>query len=376
MPSPSWRWGHTAACSDRGKHEVPGTGNGARVPSHQSPVTGSRMKAFVTGATGFIGASLVRELIRDGHEVRALVRPGANRKNIEGLPLEVWEGDLVAPETLASGIAGCDLLFHTAADYRLWTRDPAVMYAANVEGTRSILEAALRAGVEKVVYTSSVGTLGNPGDGTPGDETTPVTFADMVGDYKKSKFLAERVAEEFLLQGLPLVIVNPSTPVGVLDIKPTPTGKIIVDILNRAMPAYLDTGLNLIDVEECARGHLLAAKKGRIGEKYILGNQNLTLREIFGLLEEISGIPAPKVRLPYTPILLAAYVNEAISRLTGSEPLIPLNGVLMARKFMFFDSSKAIRELGLPQTPVTQALTKAVAWFRANGYVKKTGAGR
>ncbi len=328
------------------------------------------MKAFVTGATGFIGASIVRELINDGHQVRALARPGANRKNIAGLALEIWEGDLLAPDSLAAGIAGCDLLFHTAADYRLWTRNPATMYSANVEGTRAILEAALLAGVQRVVYTSSVGTLGNPGDGTPGDETTPVTFADMVGDYKKSKFMAERVAEEFVPRGLPLVIVNPSTPVGVLDIKPTPTGKIIVDILNRAMPAYLDTGLNLIDVEDCARGHLLAAVKGRIGEKYILGNQNLTLREIFCALEEISGIPAPKVRLPYTPILLAAYVNEALSRLTGREPLIPLNGVLMARKFMFFDSSKAIRELELPQTPVTQALTKAVAWFRANGYVK------
>ena len=334
------------------------------------------MKAFVTGATGFIGASIARELISGGHEVRALARPGSNRKNIEGLPLEVWEGDLLAPGRLAAGIAGCDLVFHTAADYRLWTRDPAAMYRVNVEGTRSILEGALLAGVQKVVYTSSVGTLGNPGDGTPGDESAPVTFAEMVGDYKKSKFLAERVAEEFIPRGLPLVIVNPSTPVGALDIKPTPTGKIIVDILNRAMPAYLDTGLNLIDVEDCARGHLLAAEKGRIGEKYILGNRNLTLREIFGLLEKISGIPAPKVRLPYTPILLAAYVNEALSRLTGREPLIPLNGVLMARKFMYFDSSKAIRELGLPQTPVEEALTKAVTWFRANGYVKKTGTGR
>ena len=329
------------------------------------------MKAFVSGATGFIGASIVRELLKDGHEVRALARPGANRKNITGLSLEIWEGDLLAPESLAAGVAGCDLLFHAAADYRLWTRDPAAMYAANVEGTRALLEAALKGGVRRVVYTSSVGTLGNPGDGTPGDESTPVTFADMVGDYKKSKFLAERVAEEFLGRGLPLVIVNTSTPIGWRDIKPTPTGKIIVDILNRKMPAYLDTGLNLIDVEACARGHILAAEKGRVGEKYILGAQNLTLREIFMLLEEISGAPAPKVRLPYTPILAAAHVNEFLSRITGREPLIPLNGVLMARKFMFFDSSKAIRELGLPQTPVTEALAKAVEWFRANGYVKK-----
>ena len=330
------------------------------------------MKAFVTGATGFIGASIVRELIREGHQVRALVRPGANRKNIAGLPLEIWEGDLLTPDRLAAGIAGCDLLFHTAADYRLWTRNPAAMYAANVEGTRAVLQGALLAGVRRAVYTSSVGTLGNPGNGVPGDETTPVTFRDMVGDYKKSKFQAERVAEEFVPRGLPLVIVNPSTPVGILDIKPTPTGKIIVDILNRAMPAYLDTGLNLIDVEDCARGHLLAAEKGRVGEKYILGNQNLTLREIFQTLEVISGVPAPKVRLPYPPILLAAYVNEAFSRLTGVEPLIPLNGVLMARKFMFFDSSKAIRELGLPQTPVAQALTKSRGvvsrqWVRKKG---------
>lgn len=328
------------------------------------------MKAFVTGATGFIGASLVRELIKDGCEVRALVRPGTDRSNINGLPLELREGDLRSTDRLAEAVEGCDLLFHTAADYRLWARDPSAMYAVNVDGTRAILEAALQAGVQRAVYTSSVGTLGNPGDGTPGDEETPVSFADMVGDYKKSKFLAERAAEEFIPRGLPLVIVNPSTPVGVHDIKPTPTGKIIVDILNRAMPAYLDTGLNLIDVEDCARGHILAARKGRIGEKYILGSQNLTLREIFMLLEKTSGIPAPKVRLPYTPILLAAYVNEAFSRITGKEPLIPLSGVLMARKFMFFDSSKALSELGLPQTPVVEALTKAVAWFRANGYVK------
>lgn len=328
------------------------------------------MKAFVTGATGFIGASIVRQLLKEGAQVKVLVRPGANRNNIAGLPVAVHEGDLCRPETLVTGIAGCDQVFHTAADYRLWTRDPAAMYAANVEGTRSVLNAALLAGVDRLVYTSSVGTLGNPGDGTPGNETTPVAFSDMVGDYKKSKFLAERVAEEFVAKGLPLVIVNPSTPVGVLDIKPTPTGKIIVDFLNRNMPAYLDTGLNIIDVEECARGHLLAARQGRIGEKYILGGTSLTIREIFDLLAEISGIPAPKVRLPYTPILLAAYVNEALSRLTGKEPLIPLAGVLMARKFMFFDSAKATRELGLLQIPAHEALSKAVTWFRANGYTK------
>ena len=328
------------------------------------------MKVFVTGATGFIGASLARELLRDGYEVRALARPASDRSNLKGLDLEICEGDLRDSDSLHRGLKGCEILFHAAADYRLWTRNPDVMYEINVGGTRNILEVALEHGLSRVVYTSSVGTLGNPGNGLPGDEETPVTLGDMVGHYKKSKFLAEREAESFLKKGLPLVIVNPSTPVGALDIKPTPTGRIIVDFLNRKMPAYLDTGLNIIDVEDCARGHILAAREGRIGEKYILGNENLTLQRIFAMLGEITGLAAPRVRLPYTPILLAAYVNEAISRLTGKEPLIPLAGVQMARKFMFFDPSKAVRELGLPQRPVFESLRTAVAWFRDNGYVK------
>ncbi|HEX9080058.1 MAG TPA: hopanoid-associated sugar epimerase, partial [Desulfuromonadaceae bacterium] len=281
-------------------------------------------------------------------------------------------GDLLDRSSLVQGLKGCDVLYHAAADYRLWTRTPGEMYRINVEGTSAILEAALENGLSKVVYTSSVGTLGNPGDGTPGTETTPVSLADMVGHYKKSKFLAERVAERCAGQGLPVVIVNPSTPVGPLDIKPTPTGRIIVDFLNRRMPAYLDTGLNIIAVEDCARGHILAEQKGRVGEKYILGNADLTLSAIFGLLAGITGLPAPRVRLPYLPILLAAYLNEGISRITGREPLIPLAGVQMAAKFMFFDSSKAVRELGLPQTPVRDALERAVEWFRANAYVKSS----
>ena len=326
------------------------------------------MKTFISGATGFLGASIVRELLRDGNEVRALVRKGADTSNLTGLDVELWQGDLRDGEGLKQGLKGCDVLYHAAADYRLWTRDPADMYRINVDGTAAILEAALLNGVSRAVYTSSVGTLGNPGDGTPGDESTPVSFNDMVGHYKKSKFLAEREAERFLERGLPLVIVNPSTPVGPLDIKPTPTGKIIVDFLNRKMPAYLDTGLNIIAVEDCARGHILAAQKGQVGRKYILGNTNLTLREIFSVLADITGLPAPKVRLPYTPILLAAYVNEGLSRLTGREPLIPLAGVQMAAKFMYFDSSRAVRELGLPQTPVAEALQRAVEWFRLNRY--------
>ncbi len=327
------------------------------------------MKTFVTGATGFIGASIVRELLKRGREVRVLVRPASNRANLKGLDVELWEGELLDPSGLRQGLKGCDVLYHAAADYRLWTRTPEDMYRTNVGGTTAILEAAMENGISRVVYTSSVGTLGNPGNGLPGNEDTDVTLADMVGPYKKSKFLAEREAEKFIARGLPLVIVNPSTPVGPWDIKPTPTGKIIVDFLNRRMPAYLDTGLNLIDVEVCARGHILAEEKGLTGRKYILGNANLSLRNIFGMLQEITGLPAPKVRLPYAPVLAAAWLNEGLSRLTGREPLIPLAGVRMAAHHMYFDSSRAVRELGLPQTPVAEALERAVGWFRTNGYV-------
>jgi dihydroflavonol-4-reductase len=329
------------------------------------------MKTFITGATGFIGASIVRELLKDGREVRALVRKGSDTSNLSGLDVEFWQGDLQDHTGLMQGLKGCDVLYHAAADYRLWTRDPAEMYRINVDGTTAILEAALVNGLSRVVYTSSVGTLGNPGDGTPGSEDAPVCLADMVGHYKKSKFLAERAAESFIARGLPLVIVNPSTPIGPLDIKPTPTGRIIVDFLNLRMPAYLDTGLNIIAVEDCARGHLLAEQKGTIGRKYILGNTNLTLREIFAALAKLTGLRAPRVRLPYTPILLAAYINEGISRITGREPLIPLAGVQMAAKFMYFDPSRAVRDLGLPQTPIAEALQRAVEWFRQNGYVSK-----
>lgn len=327
------------------------------------------MKAFVTGGSGFIGAAIVRALLADGHEVRALVRPGSDRRNLDGLDLELWEGDLLDRDSLIRGLAGCDTLFHAAADYRLWVPNPSGMYAANVDGTRTILQAALDTGISRTVYTSSVGTLGNPGDGTPGTEDMPVTLADMVGDYKRSKFLAEREAESFLERGLALTIVNPSTPVGPRDIRPTPTGKMIVDFVSGRMPAYLDTGLNLIDVDDCARGHLLAAGRGEIGRKYILGGENLPLAEIFRMLGKICGRSAPKVRLPYLPLLAAAHVNEAISGITGREPIIPLAGVRMAAKKMFFDSSRARAELGLPTRPAAEALERAVDWFRANGYV-------
>ncbi|HEY3306970.1 MAG TPA: hopanoid-associated sugar epimerase [Desulfuromonadaceae bacterium] len=329
------------------------------------------MKTFVTGATGFIGSSIVRELLKEGREVRALVRAGSDSSNLSGLDVELWQGDLRDSDGLLKALKGCDALYHAAADYRLWTRNPSEMYDVNVNGTTVILEAALKNNLNRVVYTSSVGTLGNPGDGTPGTETTPVALEDMVGHYKKSKFLAEREAVKFINKGLPLIIVNPSTPVGPMDIKPTPTGKIIVDFLNRKMPAYLDTGLNIIAVEDCARGHILAEKNGRIGEKYILGNVNLTLRDIFVVLEEITGFSAPKIRLPYTPILIAAYINEVLAGITGKEPLIPLAGVQMAAKFMYFDSSRAVNELGLPLSPIKNALERAVVWFRENGYTRK-----
>lgn len=330
------------------------------------------MKALVTGGTGFLGAHLVRELLKDGAAVKALVRKGSDRRNLDNVPVEVVEGDLLDPPSLASAMEGCDTLFHAAADYRLWTAEPDEMYAANLEGTGNILEAALAAGLEKVVYTSTVGALGNPGDGNPGDEDTPVAYADMTGHYKKSKFLAERRAESFLTRGLPLVIVNPSTPVGPLDIKPTPTGRIIVDFVSGKMPAYLDTGLNLVPVEDCAHGHLLAARKGRIGEKYILGGDDLRLAEILGMLAQIAGVPAPRVRLPYLPVLAASWMNEALAAVTGKEPLIPLAGVQMAKKLMYFSSKKAKMELGFEATSVYNALERAVEWFQRNSYIKST----
>jgi dihydroflavonol-4-reductase len=284
--------------------------------------------------------------------------------------VEVAQGDLRAPGSLAAAIEGCSRLFHVAADYRLWVPDPEAMYAVNVQGTRDLLAAAAEAGVEKVVYTSTVGALGNPGDGAPGTEETPVSLADMVGHYKRSKFLAEQEVLEYARQGLPVVLVHPSAPVGPWDSRPTPTGQIIVDYLKGRMPAYLETGLNLVHVRDVAKGHLLAEEKGRVGEKYILGNQNLSLSEIFGMLAHITGIPAPRVRLPYWPILALSYLDEWFAtHISGKPPRMPVAGVRMAKKFMYFDSSKAVRELGLPQTPVGQALKEALAWFQEQGYV-------
>jgi len=328
------------------------------------------MKAFLTGATGFIGGHLLDALLAAGAEVRCLVRSSSPRRNLEGRQVEVVEGDLRRPESLAEALVGCDALFHCAADYRLYSPRPRELYESNVEGTRNILRAAVAAGVERVVYTSSVGALGLRGDGSPADEKTPAALADMVGHYKRSKYLAERVAERFAENGLPVVIVNPSTPVGEGDLKPTATGRMVLDFLNRRTPAYVDTGLNLVDVRDVAVGHLLAAERGLVGRKYILGNRNLSLREIFSMLSAISGLPAPRVKLPHWLPLSVAAIDTAWARLVGGEPRVALEAVRLSRYEMYFDSGRAVRELGLPQTPVEQALERAVHWFREHGYAR------
>jgi len=334
------------------------------------PKTENRLqgKALVTGGTGFVGRAVVAELLAAGRQVRVLAR-NPSHPVLEGLPVEVAPGDLKDQVSLSGALRGCRTLFHVAADYRLWVPDPQEMYAVNVEGTRHLLEAAQAHGVERVVYTSTVGALGNPGDGTPGTEDTPVTVADMVGHYKRSKFLAEQVALEFARQGLPLVVVNPSTPVGPWDSRPTPTGEMIVNFLKKRMPAYLETGLNLIHVRDVARGHLLAEARGEVGEKYILGHENLSLSQIFRLLADISGLPAPRVRLPYWPVLGMAYLDEFwATHVSGRPPRMPLTAIRMARKFMYFDNTKAVKYLGLILTPVRTALEEAVDWFQRHGY--------
>lgn len=328
------------------------------------------MPTLLTGATGFIGSRVARRLVERGEAVRALARPGSRRENLAGLPVEVVEGDLTRPETLRAAVDGCAVVYHVAADYRLSAPDPRALYRTNVEGTRALLQAAREAGVERVVYTSSVGALGIPKDGTPGTEETPVGLADMVGVYKRTKFQAEQEVLRFAREGLPVVLVHPSTPVGPGDIKPTPTGQMVLDFLNGRMPAYVETGLNIVDVDDVAEGHLLAAGRGCTGEKYILGNRDMTLREILGVLAEITGLPAPAVRIPYGIALAAGYIDTGLARLTGKEPRIPLEGVRMSRKKMFFDASKAVRELGLPQTPVEEAFERAVRWFYDHGYVR------
>jgi dihydroflavonol-4-reductase len=323
---------------------------------------------LVTGASGFIGGHVARLLVARGCAVRVLVRPGSNLSGIQDLAVEQTLGDLRETASLREALKGCGQLYHVAADYRLWAKDPVELYRSNVEGTKNILQAAAAAGVTKVVYTSTVGTIGIPGDGGLGTEDSLVSAAEMIGPYKRSKFEAEQVALEFAAQGLPVVVVNPTAPVGEMDLKPTPTGKIIVDFLRGAMPAYVDTGLNLVDVRDVAAGHLLAAERGLPGQRYILGARNMTLRGILQTLAGISGRAAPRVRLPYGVALGFSYVETAWAGVTGREPRAPLEAVRMARKKMFVATDKAEHELGFHPGPVEDALRRAVEWFRRNRY--------
>lgn len=335
------------------------------------------MNCFVTGASGFVGANVVQELVARGHQVKVLVRPDSELRGIAGMDVEKMSGDVSDRAKLTAAMAGCDWCFHVAASYHLWMRDYKPMYAANVEGTRNVLEAAGAAGCTRIVYTSTVGCIGLPrtirGSTTPPtDETATTTERQLKNHYKISKWRAEKIAFELARKGLPIVIVNPSAPIGPCDVKPTPTGQVIVDFLNRRMPAYLDTGLNWVHVRDVAVGHILAADRGRIGQRYILGNAegNWTMQQTFTVLEEITGVTAPKLQIPYGVAWLAACVDEMKSKITGKPPRAPLAGVRMALEKMWFNPNKAIHELGLPQTPPKQAFADAVAWFRANGYVK------
>jgi len=327
------------------------------------------MHTFVTGGTGFIGGAVVRRLLEAGHKVRALVRPGADTRQLDGLRVERVEGDLLDRESLRRGMAGCGWVLHVAALYSYWGHSWESFRQANVEGTRQLLEVAHKEGIARIVYTSSIAALGVHKDGSPANEDSPSTLADRIGPYQRSKFLAEKVARDFARQGLPVVIVNPSSPVGIGDHKPTPTGQIIVDFLNGRIFGYVDTGLNIVDVEDVAAGHLLAAERGRVGQRYILGGENLTLKQILDLLAGISGRPQVRLHIPHWVAQCWAYVDVAQAKLNPHRtPAATPDKVRLSRRFEFFDPGKAVRELGLPQSPARVALRKAAEWYRANGY--------
>jgi hopanoid-associated sugar epimerase len=328
------------------------------------------MRAFVTGGTGFIGSHVVRSLLQEGYQVTALVRPDSNLSNLQGLAVDIVKGDLNNPN-IWEQMQGCEYLFHVAAHYSLWQKDRDLLYINNVEGTRNILAAAQKAGIERTVYTSSVAAIGVGKLGQVVDETYQSPVEKLVGDYKKSKFLAEQVAISAVNQGQDIVIVNPSSPIGPLDIKPTPTGEIILRFLRREMPAYVDTGLNFIDVRDVAKGHLLALQKGKSGDRYILGHQNLSLKQLLEQLSQITNLPAPQTSIPAWIPLTVAWVEEKILAPLGKTPTVPIDGVRMAQQPMYYDASKAIRELGLPQSPLNVALKDAVDWFVSNGYVNR-----
>jgi dihydroflavonol-4-reductase len=328
------------------------------------------MRALVTGATGFVGSAVARALVAAGWQVRALVRAGSDHRNLQQLPVDMVAGDLADDASLDRALADCQALFHLAADYRLGALEPQQLYRTNVDGTRSILDAARRATVSRVVYTSSVATIGLPADGSPGTEKTPVALADMIGHYKRSKYLAEQLACSAPQTGTSVVIVNPSTPIGPGDVKPTPTGRIVLDAACGRMPAYLDTGLNIVHVDDVAAGHLLAFHRGRAGERYILGGQDMMLRDILAAIALLVGRKAPRIRLPHAAVLPLAYAAEAFARITGRTTRITLEGVRMARKRMFFSSDKAVRELDYRWRAPRQAFEDAVQWFREQGYLR------
>ena len=328
--------------------------------------------AFLTGGTGFVGANIARLLLQKGFFVRALARPNGNRSNLHNLPVEIVEGDLSDKTALQKGCQGARYVFHAAADYRIWVQNPAEMYAANVDGTRNVIEAAKNAGAERIIYCSSVAAVRLPHDRIPADESSIYASQDdIISDYKKSKFLAEQAAFEAARQGAPVVIVNPAAPIGSYDVKPTPTGKVIVDFLNGRIPSYIDTGLNVVHVKDVALGHYLAAIKGRVGERYILGGENVTLKQMLDILADVTGLPGPKFKTPYSIALIFGALDTARAKAFGGEPLAPLDAVKMAKHYMWFDSSKAIKELGYPKSDARQALTDAARWFAANGYAKK-----
>jgi len=328
------------------------------------------MRALVTGANGFVGSAVARALGKAGWQVRALVRMGSDRRNLQDLPVDIAVGDITDETSLGAALNGCEALFHVAADYRLWAPRPELLYRTNIEGTRKVLEAARRAGVVRVVYTSSVAAVGLPDDGSPGSEDTPVSLAAMIGHYKRSKFLAEEAVRELVRAGAPVVIVNPSTPIGPGDRKPTPTGQLVVDAALGRMPAYVDTGLNIVHVDDVAAGHLLAFQRGRIGERYILGGDDMTLRDILAEISRLAGRRAPRIRLPHGLLLPVAWASEVAARLSRTTPRVTIDGVRMAGKRMFFSSAKAVGELGYRWRPASEAFADALRWYREQGIVR------
>lgn len=327
------------------------------------------MKTLITGANGFVGSAILRLLVEKGDDVRALVRPGSDRRNFEGFDIDVFEGDLRDPDSLSRAVSGCDTLFHVAADYRLWLPDPESMYKTNVDGTRDLITAATKAGVDKIIYTSSVATLGINKNGAPSNESTPVTLEDMIGHYKRSKYLAEQEVHKLVKElSSPVVIVNPSTPVGPRDIKPTPTGRIVLDTIRGRMPAYVDTGLNIAHVDDVANGHLLALEKGVIGERYILGGDNMTLAEILEVICLHQGMSPPTIKLPHNLVLPIAWFMERIASITHKEPRATVESVRMSKKIMFFSSDKANKELGYKSRPGIEGLKDAISWFNTENY--------